>query len=69
MALDIQLSSEHIDNVKVWPAKVDFGLIRYLDEADDERQLVIDRLNQLSPTIRVKDDGKLRKKLKQKQQN
>ncbi|MDQ0339724.1 poly-gamma-glutamate synthesis protein (capsule biosynthesis protein) [Caldalkalibacillus uzonensis] len=59
IALDIQLTSEHITDVKIWPAKIDFGLIRYLDEAHHERQRVVDRLDQLSPTIHIKSDGQV----------
>jgi poly-gamma-glutamate synthesis protein (capsule biosynthesis protein) len=64
MALDIQVTSDKITKIKIWPGKIDFGLIRYLDENNDERAQVIERLQQLSPTIDIERDGKVRKKEK-----
>lgn len=62
MVLDIQLTAEQISAVKIWPGKIDFGLIRYLDEDNPERDQVIQRLQQLSPTVTIEWDGTVKRK-------
>jgi poly-gamma-glutamate capsule biosynthesis protein CapA/YwtB (metallophosphatase superfamily) len=58
MALEIRLSKEKIEHVQVWPAQVRFGLVRYLGEVE-ERERVFKRLRELSPQVRIDDQGRI----------
>jgi len=55
--LDITLTKEDIAQVRVWPGNIQFGLIRYLPANDPERPRLLQRLNELSPTICIDADG------------
>jgi poly-gamma-glutamate synthesis protein (capsule biosynthesis protein) len=55
--LDVRLAPDHIAGVKVWPGKIHFGLIRHLQENNTERKRILERLDRLSPTIRINEDG------------
>ncbi|GAB6084788.1 CapA family protein [Alkaliphilus crotonatoxidans] len=56
MALELSLSNNQIEEVKVWPGKIDFGIVRYLDKGQ-ERHQIMDRIKRLSPTIDVLEEG------------
>ncbi|MFO7262632.1 MAG: CapA family protein [Bacillota bacterium] len=58
VVLDVVLSKERIAEVRVWPGRIHFGLIRRLD-ADPEGADIRQRLDALSPTIRIGPDGKV----------
>jgi poly-gamma-glutamate capsule biosynthesis protein CapA/YwtB (metallophosphatase superfamily) len=58
MALEIHLSKEKIEHVQVWPAQVRFGLVRYLEDVE-ERERVFKRLRELSPQVRIDDQGRI----------
>lgn len=61
VALEMTLTSERIEKVKVYPAEIRFGLVRHLKE-EKERARILDRLNQISPQLFFTPEGIVEKK-------
>ena len=59
-ALELVLSPDRIEAAVLHPAQVRWGLVRYLTDPE-ERQRVIQRVNRLSESVRVDDDGQMQR--------
>ncbi|WP_026476213.1 CapA family protein [Alkaliphilus transvaalensis] len=59
IALELHLSKNNIESVKAWPGEIKFGLLKHLKEEED-RKRVFGRLQRLSPTIIVDENGLVR---------
>lgn len=55
-ALEMELTPDEIQRVKVHPAEIRFGLVRYLEDPV-ERNRILDRLNRISPQIYFDYEG------------
>ncbi len=56
MALELDLSPNAIEAVRVWPGKIDFGIVRHLDKGEEYHR-VMGRIKTLSPTIDISEEG------------
>ncbi|SMP66204.1 CapA family protein [Anoxynatronum buryatiense] len=59
-ALELVLSPDAIETAVLHPAQVRWGLVRYLTDPT-ERQRIIQRVNRLSESVRVDDDGMMQR--------
>ena len=56
VALEMELTQEEIQRVKVHPAEIRFGLVRYLEEPE-ERNRILNHLNRLSSQLQFNEEG------------
>ncbi len=56
VALEMELNPNEIQRVKVHPAQIRFGLVRYLEDPE-ERSRILDRLNRISSQLYFDYEG------------